>query len=207
MRALSRRNELLGLVNYEKELIPMHAYSRSDKTMPPKPSAKPRVTVEELTAATSPDGYVQLDLIDRYRKQTPTIDAIPILRKVLANTYNHAIVKCAAESLGKIGPDAIDAIDDLLRAAVHTEGWNDLPQSYPECIEAMVAIQPSHPELVPLIKNFVGLDNWIPISASLRALKAIGTPAALDLLQRMARFWEPELNKMQRRVVEQILTK
>jgi hypothetical protein len=56
-----------------------------------------------------------------------------------------------------------------------------------------------------LIKNFVGLDNWVPISASLRALKAIGTPEAKDLLHRTAAFWMPELNKMQRRVVEQLL--
>ena len=56
-----------------------------------------------------------------------------------------------------------------------------------------------------MIKNFVGSDNWIPISASLRALKTIGTPEAKDLLHRIAGFWMPELNKMQRRVVEQLL--
>jgi hypothetical protein len=51
----------------------------------------------------------------------------------------------------------------------------------------------------------VGLDNWVPISAALRALRAIGTPDALALQQRMARFWEPELNQMQLRVMRELL--
>jgi len=94
---------------------------------------------------------------------------------------------------------------DLLTAAARVDGPTGMPQAYAECVTAMAAIEPQHPELLPLIKNFVGLDNWGPLSASLKALKTIGTPEAKDLLHRTAAFWLPELNKMQRRVVEPLL--
>jgi hypothetical protein len=143
-------------------------------------------------------------LFERYCKQKPTPDAIPLLRHALGDSY-HAIVKCAAHSLRKLGPVAREAMADLLTAAARVDGPTGMPQAYAECVTAMAAIEPQHPELLPLIKNFVGLDNWGPLSASLKALKTIGTPEAKDLLHRTAAFWLPELNKMQRRVVEPLL--
>ena len=94
---------------------------------------------------------------------------------------------------------------DLLAAAVRIDASTGVPQAYPQCVEAMAAIDPQHPKLLTLIKHSVGFDNWVPISASMRALETIGTPEAKDLLHRMAAFWMPELNKMQRRVIEQML--
>ncbi len=143
-------------------------------------------------------------VLDRYCKQKPTADSVPILQQALADDYD-AVVKTAADALGKLGPAAAAAMDDLLAAAVRIDDATQVPQAYPDCVAAMAKIEPTHPELVPLIKQFVGLDNWVPISASLRALKTIGTPESLELLQRMAKFWEPELNKMQKRMVAQIL--
>ena len=127
-----------------------------------------------------------------------------MLRRALADEY-HATVKLAADALGKLGPSASAAMEDLLAAAARIDPVSAMPQAYPECVEAMARIEPSNPELLPLIKHFVGLDNWLPISASLRALKTIGTPEAIDLLQRMATFWAPELNKTQKHVVDQLL--
>lgn len=171
---------------------------------PEKPSAKSRVTTDDLTAAlANPDRVECAMVFDRNRKQTPTTDAIPILRQALADDY-HYTVKVAALALRKLGPAAADAMDDLLTAAARIDPVFRAPQAYAECIEAMASIDPSNPHLVHLIKQFVDLDNWIPISGSLRALKTIGTPEALDLFERMAGFWEPELNQMQRRVVEQL---
>jgi hypothetical protein len=95
-------------------------------------------------------------------------------------------------------------MDDLLAAASRVDE-RGMPLSYAECVEAMAAIGPLDPRLVPLIRRFEGLDNWVPISASLRALKAIGTSEALTQLRDTAAFWQPNLNKMQRRVVEQLL--
>jgi len=143
-------------------------------------------------------------LFERYCKQKPTPDAIPYLRHALGDSF-HGVVKCAADSLRKLGPVAQEAMPDLLAAAARVDEPTGAPQAYPECVEAMAAIDPKNPELLALIKHFTGLDNWLPISASLRALKTIGTPEAKDLLHRTAAFWMPELNKMQRRVVEQLL--
>jgi hypothetical protein len=107
-------------------------------------------------------------------------------------------------ALRKLGPAAVAAVDDLLAAAAKIDPASEMPQAYPHCLEALVAIQPDHPEIVPLIKHFTGLDNWVPISASLKALRTIGTSEAMELFERLAAFWEPELNKMQRRMVEKI---
>lgn len=171
--------------------------------MPQKPSQSP-LTVKDL--ASPPRGEIdRFILFERYCKQKPTPDAIPVLRRALADSF-HGTVKCAAHSLQKLGPEAREAMDDLLAAAARVDGSTGMPQAYAECVAAMVAIEPRHPELLPLIKSFVGLDNWVPISASLKALKAIGTPESNALLHRTAAFWLPELNKMQRRVVEQLLS-
>jgi hypothetical protein len=169
----------------------------------PANQKQPPVTVNDLASPpkNETDRYF---LFERYCKQKPTQDAIPYLRRALGDSY-HAVVKCAAHSLRKLGPAALEAMPDLLTAAGRVDGPTGMPQAYPECVEAMAAIAPRHPELLVLIKNFVGLDNWVPISASLKALKTIGTPEAKDLLRRTATFWMPELNKMQRRVVEQLL--
>ena len=167
-----------------------------------KKPAQPAVTAADLKDALKRDWSKKYQVFDRYSKQKPTEDAIPWLRKALADSY-HGTVKCAAVSLRKLGPQAVAAMDDLLAAAYLVDDFH-MPQAYPECLEAMMAIDPGSDELIPLIKHFTGLDNWVPTSASLRALKTIGTPEALDLFERFAAFWEPELNKMQRRVVEQL---
>ena len=161
------------------------------------------LTVTDLAAAlTEADAAARFTVFARYSKQKPTVEAIPLLRKALADE-SYGTVKCAAMSLRKLGPAAQEAMPDLLVAAKRLD--LGVPQSYPLCLEAMVAIQPTNPWLVPLIKQFTGLDNWVPIIASLRALKTIGTPEALALMERIALFWYPELNKMQRRVVKELV--
>jgi hypothetical protein len=169
----------------------------------PANQRRPAVTLNDLASPPKSETD-RFFLFERYCKQKPTPDAIPLLRRALGDTY-HAIVNCAAHSLRKLGPVARDAMPDLLAAAARVDGPTGMPQAYPHCVEAMAAIDPNNPELLALIKNFVGLDNWVPICASLRALQTIGTPEAKDLLHRTAAFWMPELNKMQRRVVERLL--
>src|SRR4051812_1633977 len=146
----------------------------------PANQKQPAVTVNDLASPpkNETDRYF---LFERYCKQKPTTDAIPYLRRALHDSY-HAVVKCAAHSLRKLGPLAQEAMPDLLAAAAGINGPTGMPQAYPQCVEAMAAIDPKNPELLALIKNFVGLDNWGPINASLKALKTIGTPEAKDLL-------------------------
>lgn len=163
-----------------------------------------RLTVDDLTQALLPEGKrSRFSIFDQYCKQKPDAVAIPALRQALADEH-HAVVKCAAHSLRKLGAEAGCAMDDLLMAAQKVD-HSGMPQAYPECVSAMVAIDPNFPDLIPLITRFVGLDNWGPISASLKSLRVIGSPESLGLLRRIAAFWEPELNKTQRRVVAKLL--
>jgi len=177
--------------------------------MPTKPKSS-RITIEELASAIESEDWllVRFQMMKRYSKQKPSAEAIPLLCLALEDSY-HGTVKCAAKSLRKLGPQAVDAINSLLAAAVKLDKFG-MPQAYPHCVEAMAAmaaIAPRHPQLLSLIRHHsTRYNNWVPISYSLRALKTIGTDEANIVLREIAEFWEPELNKMQRRVVHQLLT-
>jgi HEAT repeat protein len=164
------------------------------------------VTIDELSAALEcADWLDRTRVVERYSKQKPNVEAIPSLRKALADPY-HATVKYAARSLRKLGTAAAEAMNDLLAAAA--KPYPPVPpQAYPDCVEAMAAIQPLHPELLPLIRQHsMSYCNWVPISSSLRALKVIRTPEAVALMQEIVDFWEPKFDKVQRRVVQQLLS-
>ena len=177
--------------------------SRTPDMIPKKPK-RPMTASALAVAMRSKNMVTRFTAVHAYRRGRPTADAVPALRKALHDD-EAGVVRCAAEALGKLGPAAGEAIDDLLAAATRMDDVTRTPQAYTECIRALVKIQPDHWELPTVIKTFIGMDNWIPIRASLEALKAIGTPEAIDLLNRAAAFWMPELNKMQRGVVEKIL--
>lgn len=91
--------------------------------------------------------------------------------------------------------------------AVNTppHSWASAKETIDECLAALVRIDPENPLVVGLIHDHIGLTNWHPLKASLEALKTIGTPESFDLLKRAAVFWMPELDKKERRLVEEIL--
>src|SRR5262245_4692998 len=108
-------------------VMPQKNYARESK--------RPAVTVNDL--ASPPESETdRFFLFERYCKQKPTPDAIPYLRRALADSY-HAVVKCAAESLRKLGPAAQEAMPDLLAVAARVDDATGVPQAYPECVEAM----------------------------------------------------------------------
>ncbi|HVK17990.1 MAG TPA: hypothetical protein VM533_13660 [Fimbriiglobus sp.] len=80
-----------------------------------------------------------------------------------------------------------------------------MPQAYEHCLDTLVRIDPANELVVGLIHDLIGLTNWHPLKASLRALKTIGTPEALDLLARAVTFWMPELDKKEQRIVREIV--
>ena len=114
------------------------------RKMPEKKKAtRPRITLEELTAAlASDDSSVRWLTTMDYSKQKPTIEALPLLRQMLHDP-DFTIVRCAAHSLRKLGPAAAEAMDDLIAAATK-EYPNVPPQCFPHCVEAMAAIDPLH---------------------------------------------------------------
>ena len=141
---------------------------------------------------------------DQYSKFKPPVEALPVLREAVLQDDNY-LVRCAAISLQKLKSKAQPAIDDLLNAAANVDEMG-LPQNYPQCLTALVAIDKSHPELIPLIRRFKHLDNWVPISASLKALATIGTTDAVELLREIHACWYPKMDKTQRRVADKLLS-
>jgi hypothetical protein len=76
---------------------------------------------------------------ERFSKQKPTIEALPILRQAVLQD-DHVLVKCAAVAIGKFKEKAASATEDLLKAAANPDN-HGLPQSYSECLAALVVSQ------------------------------------------------------------------
>ncbi len=141
---------------------------------------------------------------DRFCKRQPPVEALPILREAVLQD-DHYLVKCAAIAIRKLKGKAREAIPDLLTAAAHVDAMG-MPQSYCECLAALIAIDKHHPAIVPLIRQFRRLDNWHPISSSLEALAAIGTVEAVDLMKEIHDQWHPEFSQTQRRIADKVLS-
>lgn len=164
------------------------------------------ITVDDLrNALKSGDLTRQFVVFDSYCRHRPSIDAVPFLRKGL-RSKRFSVVRCAARALEKLGMKAAPALIDLRRAAERIYQPSDLPQAYPECLHALVAIAPEEVDyLLDLICRFSGLTNWVPISAGMSALQKLGTPKALALLKRIHAFWYSELNKSQQKQADKFL--
>ena len=163
-----------------------------------------RVEVADLVACMSGnDKRYRGVYFDNYCKRKPSLDAIPILRRALIQD-DHYLVKCAAVSLGKMKENAKQAVSDLLMAAAHVD-QDGLPQAYSHCLSALISIDKTHPEIIPLIRRFMNVDNWGLISDSLEALVAISTEESLQAMQDIRDRWYLELNKTQKRIADKFL--
>jgi len=179
-----------------------------------RPKRTPISLAQLQAAITSPDQDVRYNAIGDYSLSTVSSDAIPVLLEALKDPYP-GVVRYAAICLGKLGPEAKNykasrfgnppIIQSLLSAAHHCDPDLMMPQAYPDCLEALMKIDPKNPFVLELIHSHIGCNNWYFVKASFQAMKAIGTPASLELLNRSVTFWMPELNKMQKRIVEKIL--
>lgn len=165
-------------------------------------------------ALTSKTDSVRYNAMFDFVHSEITEEAIPTLLASLKDSYS-GVARYAAVGLGKLGPitkeygrpqlDIPQVIWDLIATARRIDPVTDMPQSYPDCLEALVKIDRENDLIVGLIHDQIGLTNWYPLKASLEALKAIGTKEALDLLSRSVAFWIPELDKKQKRIVQEIV--
>jgi HEAT repeat protein len=163
------------------------------------------LTVEDLqTALADADLFVRLRALERFRRQRAAPEAIPVLMGALSDD-EISVVRVAADCLRKLGPAAEAAAEALLEAGDRISPSLGSPQAYMECIEALAAIQPQNPGLLPLIRKHVRFDNWLFLAASLRALKVIGTAEALAVMHEEAEVAVPELNTQQRKNMERIV--
>lgn len=177
------------------------------------PSKRKTPWLELEKALESAEDSARYNAVYGFARSHVTVDAIPVLVRALRDTHP-GVVRCAADSLGQLGPTVLkygsqtqvnrEVVWELLTAACRIDPVTHMPQAYPECLAALVRIEPQNISVFGLIHNFIGLDNWYPLKASLAALRAIGTPQALALLKRATDFWWPELHKKQRRIVVEI---
>lgn len=99
-----------------------------------------------------------------------------------------AVGREAAHALGKIGPAARVAADDLYAAA--TLPWKfGCPQRFAPAIDALVRVAPDDPRIVPLIQDTVCCSNYGVQKACVFALLALRTPEATDALYHLDRYW------------------
>src|SRR6266566_3069167 len=107
--------------------------------MPKKPK---RPTVDALsTAMAMPDqkSAIRGQVFEDYCFYTPTCDELPVLQKALRHA-DFVIVRAAAQSIAKLGPEAKDAADDLYDAAWRQDPVLLLPQAYSEALDALISI-------------------------------------------------------------------
>jgi hypothetical protein len=162
------------------------------------------ITVEDLKSAlASRDSSDRVWVFMDFCKQRPSIEVLPVLRKAL-RCKDSTIVNCAAESIEKLGTAAEPAMHDLYIAA-KTADESGVPQSFPECIRALVSIQAEEELILEAIHHWVGVTNWEIVSSGMAALQKIGTPKALKLLRRIHTFWYEDLNKQQQRMADKFL--
>ncbi len=177
---------------------------------------KPKITLTQLRKALkSKNDSVRYNAMFDFAHSEVTPDAIATLHGALTDSHV-GVVRYAAVALGKLGPailsfgrpvlDVPQMVWDLIKAARRVDPVTGMPQAYEDCLEALVKIAPTEELVIGLIHDYIGLTNWYPLKASLQALKIIGTTEALDLLERAAVFWTPELDKKQKRIVQEIVS-
>lgn len=175
--------------------------------MPRRPKP-PKPTSEQLRAVLSdPNRYHRIDAFRDYSLNTPDLVDLPTLRQALKDG-NMGVARYAAESIGKLGPAAAEATDDLLALAHRHNPDFELPQYYFDSVIALARINPSDPRVLDLIREFYATgDTWLFPSTSIKALEIIDTPQARKLVREIVAFVMPDANAQQRRFLEARLKK
>jgi|GEM_PF-3246445 len=116
----------------------------------------------------------------------PRPEDMPVLRAALSDEYD-ATARYAASALRKLGPRALEAVDDLIAAA--TMPWQcGCPQRFSHAMEALVRIAPTHPRLTAICQHALTCQNYGIQKAAVVSLVGIGTPEAYDILRDVDKF-------------------
>lgn len=152
------------------------------RSKPPKPSSS------ELAAVLGDrNRFHRIDAFDAYSRYQPDLADLPTLRRALRDP-EFAVANWAAVSIGKLGTQAVEAVEDLVAAA--TAPWeNGCPQRFCESISALVRVAPHDPRLVSIIRPGLQCSNYGIFKAAVIALATIGTPEALDTIRWIDSHW------------------
>jgi HEAT repeat protein len=164
--------------------------------MPKEPKPE-RPSSEQLKAVLSDrNRFHRHDAFYAYSCYEPDIVDLPTLRAALKDA-EFVVVRFAVVSIGKLGPQAKEAIGELYDAARRQDPALMIPQVYSQALDALISLGASEVMLLDLIQSHFGITNWAFLRDSLLALRRIGTPKATALLSRIIAFAIPDLNKKQ----------
>jgi hypothetical protein len=176
------------------------------------------MTIKELKARlASPDHLKRVDALREFRDGPFGIEVLPLLRCLLEND-DVQIVMTAAECIARLGPEAvscpagqakvmidghpIDLVWQLWLAGSKVWGYSLYSNCYLSCLEALLALKVEDDTIVEYIHNHIGSQTQDALVDTLKALKTIGSPAAIDLFRRAVAFWMPELDKTHTKKVQ-----
>jgi hypothetical protein len=203
--------------NRSEEFAPEVAALLKEKAPVPGPSLMEESPVKTITLAelekvvTDPKrGSYRAEVMRRFKAGAFGIEALPFLRAVLK--YDDILLATEAiECIGKLGA-AVKEVDDFdwLQHELTTVGskvwdYSGYANAYSACLETLRKIEGDETVILGYVSRNVGIECPDDFLASLRALKTIGSKAALDLLRRAAAFRAPDLNLRQRKEMERIL--
>ena len=179
---------------------------------------KTNMTLEALEQALKlPESWKRWDALRAFKQTEFGVEALPLLEKLL--DYNDdPIALHAIECIGKLGPQALigesadtsapkGLIAKLLALGDHLWGDTGYKNCYSTALNALVKLGYTNKFLLQYIRKNLRLEIDDDFIDSLAALKAIGTPEALDLLKRAAASRLPELNKTFAKKVQAIVAK
>jgi hypothetical protein len=174
------------------------------------------------TALASSDGNARADAVRAFGETGFGVEAIPLLRKALADDYVSTVIH-AAECVARLGPAALESPDaetplptgcrdetadlesQLMLTGARVWAYSGYANCYSACLDAMVKIGVAPDFVVEYVHDHIGLSNADDLIDSLTALRALGTPEAEDLCDRAVAFWRPELNKAQTKKVDALV--
>jgi hypothetical protein len=180
------------------------------------------MTLKELnTALKSPDSGKRNEALQKFRDGTFGLEALPLLRQLMARDEDVDLILTAIECVGKLGPEALtcpagqsysgpgDAPGELEWQLYVLGGriwsYSLYANCYSACLDALVKLQADEDSLLEYIHNHIGLCNPDDFLESLKALRSINTSEARDLAKRAVAFWRPELDKTHIKQLEKIL--
>jgi hypothetical protein len=138
-------------------------------------------------ALADPDRNRRINVFDAYSRRRPDMIDLPILRRALHDP-EFAVARLAAVSIGKLGPKANEAVDDLIAAA--TWPWEGgCPQRFCDAIAALVRVSPRDERLVGIVQHALSCSNYGIFKGAVQALAAIGTAEAMETLRWVDLYW------------------
>jgi hypothetical protein len=152
------------------------------KPKPPKPSSAQLAAVLDDF-----NRYHRVEAFYAYSRYRPDVADLPTLRRALRDPESR-VGDWAIVSIGKLGPQASDAVEDLIAAA--TAPWeHGTPLYFESAIVALLKIVPDDPRLIGIIQPVLSHSNYGIFKTAVQALVSIGTTGAWETIRWIDRYW------------------